>query len=149
MQTIPLRAVTLLAAAALITLVVSPASSTSESLQRREPAELRVATFNLLGDSHTQSGPKKSMGSGVERMGRSVRILDNRDIDIVGFQEMEDVQVAEFQRLRGGWGLYPGAELRPKDGSNSIAWRRVSGPSWRPPRERCRTSTATCSSCRS
>ena len=59
MQTIPLRAVTLLAAAALITLVVSPASSTSESQQRREPAELRVATFNLLGDSHTQSGSKK------------------------------------------------------------------------------------------
>ena len=38
---------------------------------------------------------------------------------------MEDVQVAEFQRLRGGgWGLYPAAALRPKDGSNSIGWRK-------------------------
>jgi hypothetical protein len=65
------------------------------------------------------------MGSGVERMGRSVRILDNHRIDIVGFQEMEDVQVAEFKRLRGGeWGLYPGAALRPRDGANSIGWRK-------------------------
>jgi hypothetical protein len=123
MQTTPLRAVALLAAAALITLVVSPASSTSESRQRQAPAELRVATFNLLGDRHT--GPGSGWDNSVERMGRSVRILDNRDVDIVGFQEMEDVQIAEFQRLRGdGWGLYPGAALRPKDGANSIAWRR-------------------------
>ena len=131
MKTAPLRAVALVAAAALITLVVSPASSTSdESLQRREPAELRVATFNLLGDSHTQSGSGSgwaAVSSGwAERFGSST----TESIDIVGFQEMEDVQVAEFQRLRGGGG---GCTRAPhcarRMARTASPGARVSGPS--------------------
>jgi endonuclease/exonuclease/phosphatase family metal-dependent hydrolase len=89
------------------------------------PATSRVASFNVLGDSHTRTGRKASMGSGVERMRRTVKILDKRELDLVGFQEMQRVQVQEFLRLRTTeWGIYPGLVLTPRDGENTIAWRR-------------------------
>ncbi len=89
------------------------------------PAVAQVSSFNLLGDSHTRKGRKAELGSGVERMGRSVKILDKRAIDLVGFQEMQRVQVEEFLRLRTTeWGIYPGLVLTARDGENSIAWRR-------------------------
>ena len=89
------------------------------------PATSRVASFNVLGDSHTRAGRKAAMGSGVERMRRTVKILDKREVDLVGFQEMQQVQVQEFLRLRTTeWGIYPGLVLSPRDGENTIAWRR-------------------------
>jgi hypothetical protein len=119
-----LRVLGLAVAAALTTMVLAPAPSDA-GLKTQGPAELRVSTFNLLGASHTETGALKWMGTGVQRMGRAVQILDNQRIDIVGFQEMQPPQVAEFQRLRSTtWGLYPGAELRDIDGANSIAWRK-------------------------
>jgi hypothetical protein len=119
-----LRVLGLAVAAALTTVVLAPAPSDA-GRRATAPAELRVSTFNLLGASHTEKGSRMWMGSGEERMGRAVRILDNQKVDIVGFQEMQASQVAEFQRLRSTtWGLYPGAELRDMDGENSIAWRK-------------------------
>lgn len=89
------------------------------------PATSRVASFNVLGDSHTRAGRKAAMGTGVERMRRTVKILDKRELDLVGFQEMQRVQVEEFLRLRTTeWGIYPGLVLTPRDGENTIAWRR-------------------------
>jgi endonuclease/exonuclease/phosphatase family metal-dependent hydrolase len=82
-------------------------------------------TFNLLGHSHTVRGRHAWMGSGPERLRRAVRVVDYRRADLVGFQEMQPPQVAEFLRVRGrDWGLYPAARLRGLDGENSIAWRK-------------------------
>lgn len=86
-------------------------------------SEIRVATFNLLGASHTDG--RSRMLSGERRMRRSVEILDWYRVGVVGFQEMQGRQVAEFQRLRKRWwGLYPGAALGARNGANSIAWRK-------------------------
>lgn len=126
MKLAQLRVLALVAVAALTTLGVSPASSTASSTAGASaPAELRVSTFNLLGASHTATGSLAWMGTGEQRMGRAVQILDNQKVDVVGFQEMQPPQVSEFLRLRSTtWGLYPGAELRDIDGANSIAWRK-------------------------
>lgn len=104
--------------------VAAQASSATTAARALDPT-FRVATFNVLGASHTVRGRQKYMGPGVRRMGRAVRIIDRRHIGLVGFQEMQGVQVREFQRLRGSsWGLYPGTALRELDGENSIGWRQ-------------------------
>ncbi len=113
---------------ALVLLAFAPSQTSGATAQRQdEPdyAASHVATFNVLGDSHTRKGKKKSMGTGVERMGRTVKIIDQRGFDLVGFQEMQRVQVQEFLRLRTtDWGIYPGLVLRAQDGENTIAWKR-------------------------
>jgi len=116
-----LRTLAFVLVAAVAAIGVSPASSADEPT----PAELRLATFNLLGATHTDSGSLEWMGTGEERMHRAVKILDNNHVSVVGFQEMQARQVSEFMTLRGTtWGLYPGSQLRDRDGANSIAWRR-------------------------
>lgn len=124
----PARSVALLIALVLAALTLAPAfsSTASPSTAKKETlAVSRVATFNVLGDSHTRKGRKAKMGSGVERMQRTVKIIDKRALDLVGFQEMQRLQVQEFLRLRTTeWGIYPGLVLTARDGENTIAWRR-------------------------
>lgn len=124
----PARALALSISLVTATLAAAPTLSSTAATGTEPgdtPATARVASFNVLGDSHTRTGPKASMGSGVERMRRTVKILDKRELDLVGFQEMQRVQVQEFLRLRTAeWGIYPGLVLTPRDGENTIAWRR-------------------------
>lgn len=87
------------------------------------PTPFRVATFNILGASHTE---KASSGFDTypRRMARTVRLLARRDFSIVGFQEFQKVQSELFTRKVGDtWGLYPGMELGARPVQNSIAWR--------------------------
>ena len=85
----------------------------------------RVASFNVLGHSHTISGRRaRLMGDSITRMGRTVKIIDKQAFDLIGFQEMQRIQATEFQRLRGTtWSLYPGTSMTAADGENSIGWR--------------------------
>jgi hypothetical protein len=84
----------------------------------------RIASFNVLGSTHTQPRARLArMGSGVERIGLALRLLDKRAIDVVGFQEMQIDQFTEFYRLAGDrFGVYPGGVDR-RSVQNSIAWR--------------------------
>lgn len=85
----------------------------------------KVASFNILGHSHTISGRRaRTMGDSIERMGRTVQIIDRQALDLIGFQEMQRIQATEFLRLRGTtWSLYPGVSMTAADGENSIGWR--------------------------
>lgn len=87
---------------------------------------LRLATFNLLGAGHTRpGGDTRGFASGEQRMVYSVQILRNQGIDLVGFQEMREVQYAKFVSLTGGtWGTYPGQTIGERAGANNIAWRK-------------------------
>jgi len=93
---------------------------------RRSPppvAEFRMATFNVLGSSHTRHGAR-APAPGSARMARSTAYVLDNDISLVGFQEMQPDQRSVFLRDTGGkYGLYPGNQLRSLDGDNSIAWR--------------------------
>ncbi len=84
---------------------------------------VRVATFNVLGHSHTKPGGNKpGWPSSHTRMQGAVSALDGAGIEIVGFQEFEPVQSRTFLDLTAGsWQVFP----RPGTANtvNSVAWR--------------------------
>jgi hypothetical protein len=86
----------------------------------------RVGTFNVLGSSHTAriGGNKRGYASGPTRMGMAWSLINQADLDVIGFQEFEDPQYGRFRSLAGSnWGLYPGPTLDRGSIRDSIAWR--------------------------
>jgi hypothetical protein len=85
----------------------------------------RVASLNVLGDSHTgRGGNKRGWASGVTRMGWAYGLLQSADIDVVGFQEFETPQYNRFRSLGGSsWAVFPGPTLDRGSLRDSIAWR--------------------------
>ncbi|MGA8209145.1 MAG: endonuclease/exonuclease/phosphatase family protein [Nocardioidaceae bacterium] len=79
-----------------------------------------VASFNVLGASHTLRG-KRGMASGARRTLGVVRLLNRHRADIVGFQELQRPQYVAFRKRVGHryavW--HPGT-----DTDNAVAWRR-------------------------
>lgn len=98
----------------------------ARDLNRPDPAVFRVATFNVLGDSHTGRGGKKArFASGPARMRISVDLLNQEGVDVAGLQELEMVQHNTFMNLTGGtWGTYPGMSMGKGPVRNSITWRK-------------------------
>lgn len=87
-------------------------------------ATFTMATFNLLGSSHTRSGGKASRRpSGPDRMGGAVSLLASHGISVVGFQEFQTDQRKAFASRAPGWTIFPGDSLGGGGGENSIAWR--------------------------
>ncbi len=86
----------------------------------------RVGTFNVLGSSHTAriGGNKRGYASGPTRMGMAFSLINQADLDVIGFQEFEEAQYARFRSLAGSrWDIYPGASLDRGSIRDSIAWR--------------------------
>jgi len=90
-------------------------------------AEFTVATFNVLGSSHTSRGGKwPDMASGPVRIRWAVGLLNARGVDVVGLQELQRDQFRTFVGATGGgWGVYPGESAGPLGIENSLAWRRA------------------------
>jgi hypothetical protein len=87
-------------------------------------AQFTMATFNLLGSSHTrQSGKDPGKASGPQRLGGALQVLDQHKVTVVGLQEFQTDQRRAFQSRAQGWQMYPGLTMRGGDGENSIAWR--------------------------
>ncbi len=81
-----------------------------------------VATFNVLGDSHTRaSGSKSSMPSGVARVPGVVRLLEKYGVDVVGLQELQRPQ---HRALRARAGSTYAVWSPRGDTENAVAWRR-------------------------
>ena len=87
----------------------------------------RVGTFNVLGSSHTAKigGNKRGYASGPTRMGMAWSLINQADLDVIGFQELEDPQYDRFRSLAR---LAAGTSTRGRTldrGSirDSIAWR--------------------------
>ena len=101
------------------------ASRVSQQLERRSaPMVFRVASFNVLGDSHTGPGGNKvGFPDGSARMDMAVATLRNNGVDVVGFQEFEQSQFAMFSARAGEYSLYPGMALGNKSVRFNIAWR--------------------------
>jgi hypothetical protein len=93
---------------------------------RSQPTVFNVASFNVLGASHTsgRTANKRGYSTGYARMGVAADLINARGIDVVGFQEFEDPQLTSFLGNTGGaFGVYPGRALGPKSIRFSIAWR--------------------------
>jgi endonuclease/exonuclease/phosphatase family metal-dependent hydrolase len=92
--------------------------------QRTQPFEFQVASYNVLGDSHTgPGGNKPGFPDGGPRMDMSIAALRNNGIDVVGFQEFEQSQYGMFTSRAGEYSLYPGMSLGNKSVRFNIAWR--------------------------
>ena len=79
----------------------------------------------MLGADHTApGGNRKGWDSGVVRMDRVVTLLQQQELDVVGFQEFQPPQAARFQELTGtSWQTYPGLDTTAGPSVNSIGWR--------------------------
>lgn len=107
-------------------------SLSSSSTQAREDGTatpgatvFRIASFNVLGAGHTDGpGGRKGWADGTTRQGWANTLIEERSLDVVGFQELQDVQLARFERdLGAGFGIFPGDTMSPAAMHNSIAWR--------------------------
>ena len=89
----------------------------------RGTSSFRVASFNVLGWSHTLNGARGRAG-GVTRIAWANTLLERNRVDVAGFQELQVPQVNRFMAITAGkWALYPGLELKKRDSENSIGWR--------------------------
>ncbi|MFT4261853.1 MAG: endonuclease/exonuclease/phosphatase family protein [Nocardioides sp.] len=102
----------------------------------RQALVFRLATFNVLGASHTtKRGDSRIKRSYSVRMNYAIQVLTAHEADVVGFQEFESPQAKLFTKLVGSaWGLWPVAGGGGADGRNSIGylkkkWELVQGSS--------------------
>lgn len=104
----------------------SPAKAAAANVMQTTPATFfRAASFNVLGADHTApGGNRKGWESGVVRTDRVVTLLQQQELDVVGFQEFQPPQAARFQELMGtSWQTYPGLDAAAGPSVNSIGWR--------------------------
>ena len=105
-------------------------SGVNPALRRPAPrvlppvATFNMATFNLLGSSHTRAGGEHAgMRTGQQRMNGALQILAQHQISVVGLQEFQPDQRAAFRNRAIGWEMYPGLSMGRRAGENSVAWR--------------------------
>jgi endonuclease/exonuclease/phosphatase family metal-dependent hydrolase len=114
------------AVAVLVTAVlaglVSPAAA-EENLPA--PPHFVVATFNVLGHTHTEPGGRfASMADGVTRMGWTLTLLQRRDIAVAGLQEFQRPQREWFTSAQTEYRVWPGNNHPNRYKQNVVTWRR-------------------------
>ena len=120
----PRRTLAALALASLcgVAALHQPTAASAGAAVMSEP--FRVATFNVLGASHTENGGRNGFDTYEVRMRKTVRLINKKAFDIVGFQEYQLPQHELFlRRTKGTWGVYPGLEAGRRPLANSIVWR--------------------------
>ena len=81
-----------------------------------------LLSLNVLGSTHTKSGRRARLGSGIYRTGLVVKYLEKHQVDVAGFQELQMDQWERFTELTAGrYGTFPGG-LSRRMVQNSIAW---------------------------
>ncbi|NPC42728.1 endonuclease/exonuclease/phosphatase family protein [Nocardioides sp. zg-1230] len=92
--------------------------------QRLQSFEFQVASYNVLGDSHTgPGGNRPGWPDAGPRMDMTIGQLRSNGIDVVGFQEFEQSQYGMFTSRAGEYSLYPGMSLGNRSVRFNIAWR--------------------------
>ena len=103
---------------------VNPAAPRPRPIALPPIARFNMASFNLLGSSHTgRGGHSPGLASGPQRLNGALRILAQHQISVVGFQEFQPNQRAAFRSRARGWQMYPGLSMGRRAGENSVAWR--------------------------
>jgi murein DD-endopeptidase MepM/ murein hydrolase activator NlpD/endonuclease/exonuclease/phosphatase family metal-dependent hydrolase len=100
------------------TVANTPGNTSGQS----SPGSFVLASFNVLGNSHTSAGgDRRGWPSGDVRIRRAVQLLDAYGVDVVGLQEFQRPQRAVMLQTAGDrYATYS----PPGDTENSIAWRR-------------------------
>ena len=80
----------------------------------------KMATFNVLGASHTGSR------SGVRRIKTIAKLIGSRGVSIAGFQEFEKIQSDTFKRVtHGRWGIVSVPRGKKSDTRNAIVYSKA------------------------
>lgn len=103
---------------------VGPGETVTCTFASTQP-RFTVASFNVLGHSHTErGGHSPQRPSGPVRMGWTMQAFRDLGIDVVGLQEFQNPQIAEFVRQSGGeFALYPSPDMDQGNKQNAVAWR--------------------------
>ncbi len=81
--------------------------------------QFRMATFNLLGAIHSSNSNAKS------RLERALKIMRDNSFDIVGMQEVDELQYNEIIKQGTEFDIFPKGKYGTHDGHrNSIIWKR-------------------------
>ena len=114
-------------AATLVTLVAAltvALSGPSAASARTAPTSFNLATFNILGSQHTAGSARYASGSTRARW--AARLLLERHVDVVGFQEIQPDQLrAAWHGFRGRYGVYPGKRLGYQGVPQSLFWNKA------------------------
>jgi endonuclease/exonuclease/phosphatase family metal-dependent hydrolase len=86
-----------------------------------EPFTFQIGTLNILGSNHTQG--KGGYGPGTGRAAMLAGAIQNRGVDIVGLQEVQDDQLAVLRSKLGGYTIWPGQGLGNNGVRLQIAFR--------------------------
>lgn len=85
-------------------------------------AEFTMASFNVLGSTHTKAGGHSpGMASGSQRMNGVLALIRQHGVSVLGMQEFQPNQRNAFRSRAGGWAMYPG-DSHGNAGANSVAW---------------------------
>ncbi len=86
------------------------------------PTRFVISSFNILSSS---AGNGKGYAPGTERIDEVLQILKNNQVSVVGFQEMDQKQHAEFKKQAGDtYGTFVGASGVRGYHDTVIAWRK-------------------------
>jgi hypothetical protein len=88
-------------------------------------ARFSVASFNVLGASHTRGpGRRKGYAGAEARLPAQLDMLAAKNISVAGLQEFQYPQVSQLRNRTGdAWGIWPGTQLGNWLADNSIIWR--------------------------
>lgn len=103
---------------------------TAGGVQPPGPTRFRISTFNVLGYGHTMPGGRKGYADGRTRQSMANQLIRAQGLEIIGFQEIESPQIAQFKaELGASYEIWPGRTdsrqgYHPNVDGNSIAWRK-------------------------
>jgi endonuclease/exonuclease/phosphatase family metal-dependent hydrolase len=103
--------------------LVAKAPSKPKGASRTATADVVVSSFNVLGASHTAGKGKRGFASGKVRARYAARAILERDVDLVGLQELERPQARTMVARLPGYSIFPGPSKRLHASANSIMWR--------------------------
>jgi len=84
---------------------------------------VRVASFNMLGASHTSGkNGRPGFADGVTRARQAASLVASLGIEVFGAQEFEPSQQGVFASQLPQFATYPGRQLSEFEGANTIAW---------------------------
>jgi hypothetical protein len=87
------------------------------------PTTFRMASFNVLGASHTvRGGRHATYRSGVARMPGTISLITSHGVSVAGLQEFQPSQHGAFARSAPNWGVYPSVAAGREASANSIVW---------------------------
>jgi endonuclease/exonuclease/phosphatase family metal-dependent hydrolase len=103
---------------------LQPGETVTCTLDYGQP-RFTVASFNVLGHSHTEpGGHSPELAPGPARMETQMGLLRGLGVDVVGPQEFQSPQMDAFVRLSGGeYALYPSPQTAQQNKQNAVAWR--------------------------